>query len=92
MTSGRKELPDICVPRVFHKPSQLLSIVSGEDGLLSLYHPITFPGNNSCPGGNLVPHEGVEMMHLSKKVNSGLKENGAWSAFHKSPLQFLLIS
>ena len=68
---------DICVPRVFHKPSQLLSIVSGEDGLLSLYHPITFPGNNSCPGGKLVPHEGVEMMHLSKKVNSGLKENGA---------------
>lgn len=56
VTSGRKELPDICVPRVFHKPGQLLSIVSGEDGLLSLYHPITFPGNNSCPGGNLVPH------------------------------------
>lgn len=32
MTSGRRELPDISVPRVFHKLRQLLCIVSGETG------------------------------------------------------------
>lgn len=56
MTSGRRELPDICVPRVFHKPLQLLCIVSGETGSCCFTTPSLswkqlLPWWESCPTG-----------------------------------------
>lgn len=67
---GHQELRDISVPMVFHKPRQLLTIVLGKAGgsLLSLSHPIAFPGiEHSLPISNLAPDEGGEMTaHIQK--------------------------
>lgn len=94
---GSQELPDISVPVVFHKPQQLLTIVLGEAGGglgegPSVFPPIAFPGiEHSLLILNLVP-DGGEMTAHTEKVTWSLKDKGARSAFHKSPLQFLLTS